>query len=189
MLRDGSIKDSRPGSITLNHPVRKPQLEARDPRGKIALLFSPRSSLPRRGTAGRGPFGISAFRFRMFHRALSIFTAKTLYCGILKAGPRVRILSRFAGLSPAPGYGMKIVSGRIVFTTWHSRVTHLERLATLTISPLRTPAFAARFGGISTSGAGYGPPSKGSNLHAICITRAIALDFRRGRPACGNRGS
>ena len=61
-------------------------------------------------------------------------------------GSSARIVSRFADFSPAQWYGMKMVSGRMVVTTFASSVTSPRRLVTVIQAPSAMPYCAASVG-------------------------------------------
>src|SRR5690606_26572527 len=94
-------------------------------------------------------------------------TAHTLYSGIFEIGSCAEIVSWFTDFGPAQWYGMKIVSGRIVFTTATWSVTLPRRVSALAQSPCASPSDSASRGCSSICGAGYWSIS--GPMRRVCV--------------------
>src|SRR5918995_664932 len=125
------------------HPMPSPGSEA-GLRGSSPLVSRSTRSISRASTTA-APGGPTR----------SMRTAETLYSGIFDSGSSARFVSWLAAWRPAQWYGMKIVSGRIVDTTFAGRIIVARRDVTRTTSPVAMPCWSARRGFSSHSGSGY----------------------------------
>src|SRR5262249_8766760 len=75
--------------------------------------------------------------------AFASLTAQTLYSGIFEIGSWAAIVRVFALFAPGQWYGMKTVSGRIVFTTATGSVIAPRRVSAVAKSPSARPSFCA----------------------------------------------
>ena len=118
---------SRGGSLKCHDDFRTPRRHESRPDNQYTVMDRQRIPCSSTNHFLPGSLPLGERRFSAFcvpqsaicipRCALLTRTAHTLNSGILEIGSRTRLVTRFADRSPGQWYGMKIVSGRIVFTT------------------------------------------------------------------------